>query len=332
MKPESKSIFTSQREFTSQQSVPTTPKLASSTSPVPASPTATIGETALQTIQPHERFHGLHEELDTDEGKIGNPHNANAPLRTAPANGSGGALLTTSTQDPPSFRSTNELPPSSSIPVGNAVKHPRSESLERVSKRTRPKLIKPRHTLDPETFPRSFSSSLASPTSPLFFSHTQRQRPPLPPSFPSSDGLANMLNKGRDEAPGVTVLKLARGSVSNSPPRSTSTPGSWASIERSSLPRSPDLRGKQAGMQLLGSVGIIELLEQDERPTFIIDVANAVNFIPGGPLQIIFANASLRAHEVGIVAQSSFHIKRNSVIHAFCTVSRISKFRIYYKF
>ncbi|KAH8679832.1 hypothetical protein BGZ60DRAFT_481319 [Tricladium varicosporioides] len=50
-------------------------------------------------------------------------------------------------------------------------------------------------------------------------------------------------------------------------------------------------------MQLLGSVGIIELLEQDERPTFIIDVANPVNFHPGGALQILFANASLRGYE-----------------------------------
>jgi len=49
-------------------------------------------------------------------------------------------------------------------------------------------------------------------------------------------------------------------------------------------------------MQILGSIGIIELLEQDERPTFIIDIANPINFSPG-PLQIVFANASLRAYE-----------------------------------
>lgn len=109
-----------------------------------------------------------------------------------------------------------------------------------------------------------------------------------------------MLNNARDEVGGITTLKLARGSISNaSPPRSTSTPGSRSSMERSSLPRSPDSRNKQSGLQILGNVGIIELLEQDERPTFIIDVANTVNFSPGGPLQIVFANACLRAHEVG---------------------------------
>jgi hypothetical protein len=50
-------------------------------------------------------------------------------------------------------------------------------------------------------------------------------------------------------------------------------------------------------MQMLNNVGIIELLEQDERPTFIIDVANPANFHPGAPLQIVFANASLLAYE-----------------------------------
>lgn len=70
-------------------------------------------------------------------------------------------------------------------------------------------------------------------------------------------------------------------------------------MDRGSVPRSPDVRGKQSGLQVLGNVGIIELLEQDERPTFIVDVANQVNFLPGGPLQIVFANGSLRAYEVG---------------------------------
>jgi hypothetical protein len=50
-------------------------------------------------------------------------------------------------------------------------------------------------------------------------------------------------------------------------------------------------------MQLLDTVGIAELLEQDERPTFIIDVANPINFHPGGPLQIVFANPALRVYD-----------------------------------
>ena len=109
-----------------------------------------------------------------------------------------------------------------------------------------------------------------------------------------------MLNRARDEAGGITTLKLARGSITNSPPRSTSTPGSWTSLDGGSVPRSPDTRGKPSGLQILGNVGIIELLEQDDRPTFIVDVANPANLLPGGPLQVVFANASLRACEVCI--------------------------------
>jgi hypothetical protein len=102
-----------------------------------------------------------------------------------------------------------------------------------------------------------------------------------------------MLNKARDDTVGVTTLKLARGSISNSPPHPGSTPSSWSGS-------SPDLRGKPSGMQILGNVSIVELLEQDERPTFIIDVANPANFMPGVALQVLFANASLRADEVSL--------------------------------
>ncbi|KAH6711410.1 hypothetical protein BKA61DRAFT_486945 [Leptodontidium sp. MPI-SDFR-AT-0119] len=57
------------------------------------------------------------------------------------------------------------------------------------------------------------------------------------------------------------------------------------------MPRNPS-----AGMQQLESVGIVELLEQDERPTFIIDLANSANFTPGSPLQIVFSNVALSAY------------------------------------
>ncbi|KAL1865295.1 hypothetical protein VTK73DRAFT_5296 [Phialemonium thermophilum] len=49
--------------------------------------------------------------------------------------------------------------------------------------------------------------------------------------------------------------------------------------------------------QLLQGIGVIELLEQDPRPTFIVDLADPDNFNPG-PLQMIFVNASLRAAPV----------------------------------
>jgi hypothetical protein len=47
---------------------------------------------------------------------------------------------------------------------------------------------------------------------------------------------------------------------------------------------------------LLDGVSVLELLEQDDRPTFIIDLENEANFNPG-TLQILFTNASLRAYE-----------------------------------
>jgi PAS domain S-box-containing protein len=47
-------------------------------------------------------------------------------------------------------------------------------------------------------------------------------------------------------------------------------------------------------MQLLHGIGIVELLEQDERPTFILDLNDPANFA-SGPLHIMYANAALRA-------------------------------------
>lgn len=39
------------------------------------------------------------------------------------------------------------------------------------------------------------------------------------------------------------------------------------------------------------------MLEQNERPTFIIVVTNLLNFTPGSPLVIVFTNAPLRGHD-----------------------------------
>ena len=303
MKPEPKSIFTSQKDFGAQSTRRTTsprnPSFPSSTSNIPPSPSTTLEggierEAGLPTRPQHHAV--------TSTG-TNHSQNISAPVSE-------------SDHLPESRFRKPDTPSSQPLPITpnttNASKHPRSEdsgaravstsTSERPSKRNRPRL-KPRHTLDPESFQAAkklTTPNLHSPQSPLFFSHTPRQRPILPTSFSSSELAATMLNKARDEVGGITTLKLARGSVSNtaSPPRSTRTlSGSWTSLERSSIPRSPDARTKSPGMQILGSVGIIELLEQDERPTFIIDVANPVNFKPGGLLQIVFANASLRAYE-----------------------------------
>lgn len=94
---------------------------------------------------------------------------------------------------------------------------------------------------------------------------------------------------------GVTTLRLPKGQISAaSPGRSAGTPGSWSSAEFSALSRSPDGWPQPSTVQLLQGIGAIEFLEQDERPTFLVDLSDPINFNPG-PLHIVFANASLRA-------------------------------------
>jgi hypothetical protein len=317
MSSEPRSIFTSQKHFTQsigQRSIPPQVETSSITKPfLPPSPSPSPG------LRDVHRQTGL-EANSQEEATADSPSRRASSLDIA-----GGrveaSLARTSlevTADYNSIDASLQRPSQSTRNEGfripnlpgptattHASKHPRTvddkgrlASTEPPSKKHRPKLG-PKHTLNAESFHSLVpSKNSGSPPSPLFFSHSQRQRPILPPAF-SSEAAATMLNKARDEAGGVTTLKLARGSITTatSPPRTTSTPGSWTSIERSSISRSPDLKGKpSAGMQILGSVGIIELLEQDERPTFIIDVANPTNFSPG-LLQIVFANAALRASE-----------------------------------
>jgi hypothetical protein len=107
-----------------------------------------------------------------------------------------------------------------------------------------------------------------------------------------------MLSKARGEEGGIKTVTLARGTFSGlSPPGPTSV-ASGRSSERSSLPRtiSPDARERGDPLRLLGSVGIVELLEQDTRPTFIVDIGDSVNYAPDSPtLQILFANSALRS-------------------------------------
>jgi PAS domain S-box-containing protein len=106
-----------------------------------------------------------------------------------------------------------------------------------------------------------------------------------------------MINQSLEESGGITTLKLARGSISStSPPRSVSTLGSWMSFGREHSTNLPDIELDPAVLQLLDGVGVLELLKQDDRPTFIIDLENEANYNPG-TLQILFTNASLRAYD-----------------------------------
>ena len=139
------------------------------------------------------------------------------------------------------------------------------------------------------------------PLSPLFFSHTPARHVHRPASFPTTDSAVSMLSRMReDPAGGVTTLKLPRASVNSATPgRSESTPGSWgSSMDAPAHTATPDSRSLPPGLQMLQGVGVIEFLEQDERPTFLIDLDNSANTGRAG-LHILYYNASLRgAHEV----------------------------------
>lgn len=156
----------------------------------------------------------------------------------------------------------------------------------------RPRLTPP-HNIDLSNFskptlPPKFIDGM---TSPLFFSNKQRPIMTRPSSFSGLEAAGTMLNRARDTAE-VTTLRLARGTVSSaSPGRSSSTPGSWSSIEALTSTRSPDTHGN--GLQILQGVGVLELLERDDRPTFVIDGLNSTNSTIG-PFSILWANPALQ--------------------------------------
>ncbi|GAP85337.2 putative hsp90-like protein [Rosellinia necatrix] len=96
----------------------------------------------------------------------------------------------------------------------------------------------------------------------------------------------------------VTTLKLARGTINaSSPARSSSTPGSWSSIDAAAISRSSDSQVSIPGLQALQGVGIIELLEHDDRPTFIVDTVNPANSTPTGPFSILYSNPALHVSD-----------------------------------
>ncbi|KAF6831997.1 histidine kinase hhk13p [Colletotrichum musicola] len=143
-------------------------------------------------------------------------------------------------------------------------------------------------------------------TSPLFFSRNNSFRPmaPRPNPLPPSDAAAVLLARLREESDGVHTVRLPRGTIhAKSPARSGSTPGSssLSSSAEATLTssRSPNSQSVPPGLHILRGIGVVELLEQDERPTFIIDLANPVN-TQRTALHLLYANAALRA-SVGVL-------------------------------
>lgn len=168
--------------------------------------------------------------------------------------------------------------------------------------RVKPRL---RYNLDSLSYPGPLSSAL-QPPSPLFFSNTpRRQRPQLPARFSSSEAAARMLSKARNEDTHVKTVSLARGNVTtpglpNIFPTSAPNNAGRRSLDRSSTvsSNSPEV-GKDSGLSLgqqLNSIGMVELLEQDERPTFVLDLSESTNYGPG-QLHSLFVNSSLRSYD-----------------------------------
>lgn len=138
---------------------------------------------------------------------------------------------------------------------------------------------------------------LSDGVSPLFFSNSSsKHMTGRPPSFSASEPSGAMIHRLREEQGTVRTVRLPRGHVSSASParaQSMSTPGSGGSAGSHST-HSIDGRLISSELQDLQSVGVIELLDQDERPTFIIDLMDPSNFGPG-PLKIIWRNAAMRA-------------------------------------
>jgi hypothetical protein len=196
------------------------------------------------------------------------------------------------------------------LPLGNSSTsaRPQEPTSEPLHKRRRVQ-TRARYSLDHFAITKSAQlfRTGGQPPSPLFFSSRRdERRPHLPARFSSSEAAARMLSKTREEG-GIKTVTLARGTFNGlSPPGPTSI-ASGRSSERSSMPRtaSPDARERTDPLRLLGSVGIVELLEQDTRPTFIVDIADAANYASSSStLQILFANSALRssASTWGLVA------------------------------
>ncbi|KAL9000185.1 MAG: hypothetical protein Q9169_001087 [Polycauliona sp. 2 TL-2023] len=165
-----------------------------------------------------------------------------------------------------------------------------------------PPIKRPRHRLSPQ---RILDHSLYPPAllgsariSPNLQSHDSSIRPSLPFRLSASNLNRKMLprkSKGiqDDGRGGLRTLKLARASFK--PGNSTGgprTPGAQSSTSASSM--DIDEVSTSPGLPILANVGLTEFLELDERPTFVIDLADRANFEPG-PLNAVFANVALRS-------------------------------------
>lgn len=157
---------------------------------------------------------------------------------------------------------------------------------------------KPRHRQRPIDRDRSAHpqhSHDETRLSPSIFLHDHSNlRPSLPYRLSGSDADHKMLGMAvKDDSGAVRKLKLARGSLKlGNLAGSAASPGTRSSASGSAMDL--DEAHGSPGLSVLSQIAVTEYLEQDERLTFIIDLAEQANFEPG-PLNVVFANAALRA-------------------------------------
>lgn len=143
-------------------------------------------------------------------------------------------------------------------------------------------------------------------SSPLFFSTgppRHHSRLSIDSHHASSLGSAlgspvAILSRTREDSSNVvTTVKLPSASVRTaSPGFSTGTPASLASsIEAGTSVTSPDSRPLPPSLQMLRGVGILELLDHDSRPTFLVDLGTAGDSARSVP--IVYGNSALRASQ-----------------------------------
>ncbi|KAL6170557.1 hypothetical protein ACJQWK_03535 [Exserohilum turcicum] len=208
---------------------------------------------------------------------------------------------------------TNDTP----APVSPQLAAPASEPLHK----RRRALPHTRYSLDRFTLAKSAQPRLgAEPLSPLFFS-SRTTHLNLPPRFSGSEAAASMLSKAREDTT-IKTVTLARGTYSGLSPPGQPGAASARLSHRSSLPRtaSPDLREKNDPLRLLASIGIVELLEQDGRPTFVVDVGESTSHDSDSfSLQILFANNALRSNMLAwelVAGKAVASTPEDSTLHA----------------
>jgi len=107
-----------------------------------------------------------------------------------------------------------------------------------------------------------------------------------------------MLSKAKTEDGHIKTVSLARGTVSTPAIPSVMTmraSSDRASTIRSISPDSTNHKSSGPSSGLISSIGVVELLEQDERPTMIVDLGDSTNY-GIGQLRPIFVNSSLRSY------------------------------------